>query len=42
MSVLPTESIKLRQLDLAAGLKPQPPQASNLQNFAQQNTSETE
>ena len=27
--------------DVAAGSKPQPPQASNLQNFAQDNTSET-
>ena len=42
MSVLPTKLTKLSRFGLAAGLGTQPLQASNLQNFAQQNTSQTE
>ena len=41
LSVSLTKSTQLIQFGLAAGLRPQPPRASNLQNFAHQNTSQT-
>jgi len=40
--VLRTKSTEASQLGLASGLRPKPLRASNLQNFAQQNTSQTE